>query len=170
MGRMFGDTRQRLALATKAGNPIPNEIGASLTSNDFNKWNQTYAKYSFSLNWRQRKLPDGSYNCAGHVWGSRRTCIHDQEAILQIFGEDKFKTITENQADIGDIAVYWQAPSRDFLHAGRIVKIEKGGNIVSTIHVLSKLNDWGGEIIHRLPDLPYRQQGIPFLTEIWTDR
>lgn len=121
--------------------------------------------------WSTRKECCGTYNCFGHVWASRRTCIFKSGQVWRIFQEDGYREIDHSKATRGDIAVYLMENSTDIWHAGVIELrdiVTEGTNSIGTVPwVLSKLNAVMGEVFHPLKDVhaPFR-----FDVQIWTDK
>jgi hypothetical protein len=69
-------------LTTRAGNDIPNEVIPEPDPMEYAKQVRFLKKYG--KNWQFRRAPGGGYNCAGHVWGSRKTSILEEGAARQI--------------------------------------------------------------------------------------
>lgn len=164
--KLLGDTRRRIPLGTRLGNQIPNEVGPSSSPSDLTRWNALLRKYP--VRWKERKPPDGTYNCAGHVWGARRTTITSEQAVQQILREDSYRKIDMGKSAVGDFVLFFDVDPIAFLHVGRIIEIQEGDGIVRTPMLLSKMN-WGGEVVHSAYDHPYGRD-FHVTLECWTDR
>jgi hypothetical protein len=173
---ILGGTRETpLALQTRLGKDIPNS--PALPDGDPTEWAALLQKYKVGPE-QIRTGACGVYNCAGHVWASRRTAIYEAAAYTMILGEDGYRTLDSGEMPrLGDLAVYLaRMPSGAtyIFHVGVVAKFEKGPAIInqqaeqSIPWVLSKLNDWGGELFHHCSTLP--AVPFPFELEYWTDR
>ncbi|MCY3736747.1 MAG: hypothetical protein OXG13_10125 [Gemmatimonadaceae bacterium] len=121
--------------------------------------------------WSTRKECCGTYNCFGHVWASRRTCILESSEVWKILQEDGYREIELAKVTRGDVALYLMENSTDIWHAGVIElrDIVAGANdsIGTVPWVLSKLNADTGEVFHPLKDV---HAPFGFDLQIWTDR
>jgi hypothetical protein len=105
------------------------------------------------------------YNCVGHVFGSRRTCI-DTSWIFRILYEDEYRKLkSEAELAVGDLVVYRYSGSEPS-HVGVVQQISPSlADATWTVTVLSK---WGAdaEYLHDVRDVPV-VFGVP---EYWTER
>lgn len=108
---------------------------------------------------------DGTYNCMGMIFASRRTCI-DVDSLPMILREDSYLPVNDHNAVvIGDVIVYKRVGR--LTHVGIVV--ESRVDIVKAKRVYRVLSKWGqsGEFIHDVNDVPdYLGNDIEF----WTDR
>lgn len=120
--------------------------------------------------WTPRRPPSGEYNCAGHVWASRRTCIYEESEYRKILDDDGYRRVTEPMPD--DLAIYVDEAA-GILHIGRIVELTPGiaeGSPRIPL-VVSKWSDWTGEVCHLVTDHNFdNAQGFDVSVEYWTDR
>jgi hypothetical protein len=125
------------------------------------------SKYGWSI----RSAPTGIYNCAGMVWASRRTCIHDPRMYELILKEDDYRLVRDDERPrLGDLIVYRQVDNDEILHVGmisRVTSTEGGG---WTVLVLSKVGPNTGEAFHEPRRLPYDEMGLPYRHQFYTDR
>ncbi len=124
------------------------------------------------------------YNCAGHVWASRRTVILAGEAdavIHMILADDGYRLLPLEEGAIqGDLVLYWNVTTggrRTWLHVGVMSELRENQRAADDVPgivdgripwVLSKWNHCTGEWLHRYNDVPYKTDGL--LIEFWTDR
>ena len=172
---MFEDLKLRglgeegIALATRIGRNIPNSTGVDLTEIHYQRYKDFLEKNG--QNWEQRKPPSGEYNCAGHVWASRRTCIYEEgeNVYRTILSDDGYRKTNEPRLD--DLAVYIDK-SIGILHIGRVVGFREGlGKEGPSIPwIVSKWNDLSGEVCHFATDHHYHGDGWLVTIEYWTDR
>jgi hypothetical protein len=144
--------KKSIALDTRLGNPIENEIAPS--PSDMNKQKDLRIYREYILKWEQRIPPTGIYNCIGHVWASRRTAIYSDKARKKIISDDGYTELllTDNPLP-DDFIVYEDKESDYFLHIGRVIAVSN-----SEIKILSKWDDSSGEYIHSPEDAPYQTQ------------
>jgi len=166
---LIGTSDQKsIVLQTRAGNPIPNSQSLDPDEQTISAFRRMRAKH---LSWEIRKDPCGIYNCAGHVWASRRTSIYETELYEQILREDGYRVLVEGEATFqGDIAIYRIKGEKAILHVGVITELRWIGDNVNAQpieFVLSKLNDLG-EVVHHYNDMVLND--IPFEVKFWTDR
>ena len=116
-----------------------------------------------------RRSLSATYNCAGHVFATRRTWIEPEDfSYERVLQEDGYRRLpSEICPVIGDVVVYREKEGGEPHHVGvvaRVVLIEKAGQ--NGIWILSK---WGDqpEYLHRLEDVPdiYGRH-----YEFWTER
>lgn len=160
---LAGSRPRSIRLDTRAGNRIVNEQSLPpdpQTVAIFERIRQRHGQ------WRLRKECCGTYNCFGHVWASRRTCIFESGEVERILEEDEYVRIDLVQAEGGDVVTYRHAGSKEIWHAGVIEMRElTGGGFVPW--VLSKLNASKGEVFHPIDDV---HAPFSWEREIWTDR
>jgi hypothetical protein len=148
------------------GNDISNSVAPEPTQQHLARYEALLKKHA--LGWRPRKPPCGGYNCFGHIWTSRRTSIYDVDAVRRIFAEDGYRITPTPEVD--DLAIVVQ--QQDIHHVGRVVEVRSivpGG--LSVAWIVSKWDDWGGEVVHPTTDLPFDPaHGFHVEVEYWTDR
>jgi hypothetical protein len=172
-----------LRLDTRAGNEIPNQIWAEPDAEEREKiaeWQQDVK----GTTWEERKPMTSGYNCAGHVWASRRTVIIAGEAdtkIRMILEDDGYRLLPPAEgAREGDLVLYWNEATggtRTWLHVGVVTDLRDLHRAADDLPciavgripwVLSKWNHCSGEWLHRYNDVPYPTDGL--VIEFWTDR
>lgn len=142
----------RLSLDTEKGTPIDNEV--ALEPDD-----QKRRVYELLIQqhpqWKLVAASRGRYNCFGLVWATRRTAIYEFPEVRKIIEDDGYRSTSEEATDVGDIVVYWDLKHGP-LHAGIVVgrvPLLHGGS-TTTLTILSKWNDDGPEVLHRVEDVP----------------
>lgn len=168
--KLIGSPKRELLLDTRQGNPIKNEI--ALPPSDLSLEREQLLFKRYGVRWQVRCQPSGIYNCAGHVWASRRTAIYEELEWTKILTEDEYRKL--NMTEIpkpGDLALY-HSEDVGFIHCGQVISIEPGltagGSPIPKI--LSKWDDASGEYIHFASDVPFKDKIPDFKLEYWTDR
>jgi len=166
-----------IVLHTRTRRPIPNEIGCAPTEQHIRRF-QALLKQGQPLGWEVRKPPTGGYNCAGHVWASRRTGIYEdlEQNVKYILQDDGYRLIGRENAYTlvlqGDLVLYWDSfqQGRLFLHVGMVSEMRDGVTRESPRlpWVLSKWDDVSGEVLHHFKNVPF--PAGDFVVEFWTDR
>lgn len=120
--KLLGTTLRRLALATRLGNDIANEIIPE--PDDLERWKLDHFVKLYGARWELRKPHGGVYNCAGHAWASRRTAVLDEDAVRLILGDDGYRSFASVEDVVqGDLVVYWGKVGESletFLHVGMV--------------------------------------------------
>jgi hypothetical protein len=163
--RSSGD--QGIALQTRTGRDITNSLGVDLSEPHFRRYEALLRNHG--RNWQERRAPSGGYNCAGHVWASRRACIYEDEDWRMILAEDGFRVTREPAPD--DLIMYIER-DQGILHIGRVIEL-KAGLIEESRRipwVVSKWSDVSGEVFHFEHDHPFHEFGFIVSIEYWTDR
>ncbi|MBN1591187.1 MAG: hypothetical protein JW888_16865 [Pirellulales bacterium] len=131
----------------------------------------------YGKNWTRRKPAVGGYNCAGHVWASRRTAILETEHWKTILRDDGYRRLAgTEEPHVGDLILYVDKADDkaddDYLHVAQIVELREGVTATSpqVPWVLSKWDSTSGEAIHNAYDVPYGRQEFTIDREYWTDR
>lgn len=163
--RLLGPDEGGIALQTRLGSDIANSKVSEISQQRQQSYTALVEKYG--QNWQQRKPPTPEYNCAGHVWASRRTCIYDEDAWQLILREDGYRRTHHPLPD--DLVVYRER-RHGILHIARVVELRPGIGAKLIAWVVSKLGDWTGEVMHFEHDVPYQSQGFDVKLEYWTDR
>lgn len=163
--RLLPHSADGIPLVTRAKKHIKNSVAPAPSQKDVQRWTMVLASHPA---WNIRKGPVGRYNCAGHVWASRRTAVYDDDGeIAQIWREDGYRQKGAAELKPGDIVVFFHrnggSPGRNFMHVAEIVELPENPRIPV---VLSKFADWGGEIVHAMLDLP-RNLGEPQIDYEW---
>lgn len=149
---LFPPSCVEIPLVTRAIKQIKNCVAPNPGPENIAIWKKLLKKHR---DWEPRKPPVGGYNCAGHIWGSRRTAIYDEEGeVAQIRSEDELSEVKESDLAPGDIVVYYLNHSSRpyFLHVAEVIEVPENGRI--GIKVLSKFSDWGGEVFHSHVNVP----------------
>lgn len=168
--KLLGPTEQSIIVQTRKGTSITNLIEVEPDESTRRKYRLLLDR--FGQNWQERKPAVGVYNCAGHVWASRRTSILENKCWLTIFEDDGYRRLPLDEVPMsGDLAV-WSDNQGDFLHVGMIMEMRPGVSPTSPPcpWVLSKWNSTSGEVLHYVQDAPFNKQDFPFTIEYWTDR
>jgi hypothetical protein len=169
---LLGETERSIDLATAKGRSIKNLVEVHPPPPHSIK-NYALLVSQSGAGWKERKPATGRYNCAGHVWASRRTSIFEVAEFNAIIDDDGYRRLGQNEPVLpGDIATYVDQDNRDeILHVGRVYFLAPG--ITSTSKpipwIISKWNSTSGESLHSAYDVPYRKDfpnlGIFFLTD-----
>jgi hypothetical protein len=165
--RLRGSAEQSIALQTRSRRDIRNSVGVELTEMHLRRYQALIEKHG--RNWSQRRVPAGAYNCAGHVWASRRTCIYEEADWRMILAEDGYRKTREPFPD--DLIIYVER-EQGILHIGRVIELKRGmtGESRQIPWVVSKWSDVSGEVYHFEHDHPFREFGFVVSIEYWTDR
>ena len=123
----FGETEKGIDLATSLGTPIKNLVELDLPPSFVAIRYQDFLK-SYGQQWVPRKPVTGRYNCAGHVWASRRTTILEVAEYHKIIREDGYRRISQDEWVMpDDIAVYEDGDQPcEIMHVARVYKLEPG--------------------------------------------
>ena len=165
--RLQGAPPPGIALQTRAGRDIQNSLGVTLTEVHSRRYNGFVKKHGHR--WKQRKPPSGAYNCAGHVWASRRACIYEPTDWEKILVDDGYR---ETRSPMPDDLVIYSDQDGEILHIARVLELREGLTDESSDYpwVVSKWADWGGESCHFVHDHPLNAPGFTVSTNYWTDR
>ena len=169
--KLLGSTERSIVVQTRKGTSVENLIEADPGETGRRRYRLLLER--FGQHWRERTPAIGVYNCAGHVWASRRTSILADDVWRTVLREDEYRSLSDAETPVaGDLALYVDDESGQYLHVGMI--LEMGDGIAPESpkipRILSKLNSAFGEIVHYERDLPYGKQGISARVEYWTDR
>jgi len=171
--RLLGPTERSVVVQTRQGTNIKNLIELEPGPGERATYQRFVAK--FGKNWVPRKSPTGIYNCAGHVWASRRTAILEEDQWRLILREDGYRRLGEHEEPApDDLALYVDVDARGeaLLHVARVLGLCRGVAPDSRRipWVVSKWNSTSGEAMHHVHDVPYGRQEFHFRMEYWTDR
>jgi hypothetical protein len=169
--KLLGPTERSIVVQTRKGTGIENLV--ELDPGEAERRRYDLLLERFGANWTQRKPATGVYNCAGHVWASRRTSILKTECWQTILKEDGYRQLRDGETPVaGDLVLYADEDVGDYLHVGMILEVRDGISRESPriSWVLSKWNSTSGEVMHHAHDVPYDMHEIPFRIEYWTDR
>ena len=162
--QMLALPRPSIRLDTRLGTHIDNEQSPPPSQDILSAFGRILRQHPY---WQVRKQCCGIYNCFGHVWANRRTCIYDANEIRKVLDEDGYRRVSKEAVRSGDVALYLHDDRQEIWHAG-IVEMKTLPNTESSVPwVLSKLNDGLAEVFH-----PFEDVHAPFGHEIqfWTDR
>jgi hypothetical protein len=166
--RLLGPTERNIVVQTRKGTSIENVIEAEPGEPEQRRYQLLLKR--IGQNWRERKPAAGVYNCAGHVWASRRTSILADDAWRTILQEDGYRRLSDTESPVaGDLVIYRDSTNQSFNHVGAILELCEGVALGSprVPRVLSKWNSTSGEVIHLSRDVPYDLQSVTI--EYWTD-
>jgi hypothetical protein len=169
--KLLGTTERSIVVQTRKGTPIDNLVEIEPGELELRRYQLFLRK--FGQNWKERKPAVGVYNCAGHVWASRRTSILADDVWQIILREDGYRSLSGTELPVaGDLVLYVDGDNGKYLHVGMILELVDGVTRESRKipKVLSKLNSAFGEVVHNERDVPYDKQGISAKIEYWTDR
>jgi len=156
-----------IRLQTRLGNDIVNAIASATPSFKDQQIHGLFIERYPA--WEVRKTPTAGYNCAGHVWASRRTAIYDDSEYRKVFQDDGYRKTRSPRED--DLAVYGDERGA-IVHVAKIVRFQPG--VASTSEpipiVVSKLNDMSGEFVHAVSEHPFGDACGDVAIEFWTDR
>jgi hypothetical protein len=170
---LLGTTERSIVVQTHRGRDIQNSIEPPVGDAERRKYERLLQQ--FGQNWVRRKPATGVYNCAGHVWASRRTSIFEESEYEAILKDDGYRQLEEGERPlVGDLVLYRDQDARiGFLHVGIIVELRPGITAESPRipWVLSKWDSASGEVLHQLTDAGhfYRAPFAP-VAEYWTER
>jgi hypothetical protein len=169
--KLLGSTERSIVVETRKGTRIENLL--ELEPGDMERRRYQLLLDRCGQNWRERKPATGAYNCAGHVWASRRTSILKPVCWQTILEEDGYRSLQDAETPVtGDLVLYADEEAGEYLHVGMIMEMREGisRDAPKIPWVLSKWNSTSGEVMHHVHDVPYGHQGITFKTDYWTDR
>lgn len=122
--QLLGPTERSIVVQTGRGREVKNLIELEPGERERKRYERLFQVHGQF--WVQRKPPTGVYNCAGHVWASRRTTILDEDAWFMILEDDGYRRLEANEPPIpGDLVLY-RDPQVGLLHVGMIVSTERG--------------------------------------------
>jgi hypothetical protein len=164
--QLNGTPPSGIALQTRLGQDIENEHGPTLSDKHRTQYDLLVEK--FGQRWERRKPATSGYNCAGHIWASRRTAIYEDSEWMKILSDDGYRQTKNPRAD--DIVIYSEA-DLGFLHIGRILDIKPQlvGSDRETPWIASKWSDTTGEVCHWLEDHVFPVE-YNLSIAFWTDR
>ena len=169
--KLLGSTEKSIVVQTRMGTSLENLV--ELDPGETGRRRYDLLLKRFGAQWRQRKPATGVYNCAGHVWASRRTSILKPECWRVILKEDGYQSLQHAEMPVtGDLVLYVDKETAESIHVGMIMEMREGVSPESPKipWVLSKWNSTSGEVMHHVHDVPYGRQEMPTKIEYWTDR
>lgn len=165
--RLLGGEKRSIRLQTRRGRDIANEVGSQITA--LHRERFRLLAEPFAGVWRIRKEPTAGYNCAGHVWASRRTSIYELKPAWSVIQVDDGYRLTRHPQP--DDLVFYVEEDDELLHVARVVELREGvtKQAEKIPWAVSKWSDWTGEVLHSVYDHPFRPT---FAVDIqyWTDR
>lgn len=164
---LMGSTGRRIALQTRLGRDIDNAIIDTISEKAIRDYELLLKRHG--ANWKRRSPPTAAYNCAGHVWATRRTGIYEPSDWEAILDDDGYRITKNPQPD--DLIIY--ADKKDgILHIGRVIAMVPGVTPESPA-IAKVVSKWGcgtGEVVHLQHDTPYPRLGFDVRWDYWTDR
>lgn len=159
---------QSIPLVTRRGSTISNTQGGKVAPGRV----QAFRDMCQKSRWEFRCDPEGLYNCAGHVWASRRTGISRTDDWRQILKDDGYRRLLQIGSLVpDDLALYRDVDDNTYLHVARIVRLEPGVS-PSSPPIPIVLSKWGhdlGECFHQAYDHRMNAE-YNVEVEFWTDR
>lgn len=126
--RLLGSTEKSIVVQTRKGTPIDNLVEIEPGEAEGRRYRLLLEKYG--RHWEERKPATGVYNCAGHVWASRRTSILNEAAWDIILTEDGYRRLRDVEAPTaGDLVLYANKGIAGYLHVGMILKVQEGVSV-----------------------------------------
>ena len=172
VAHLLGPTERSIVLQTQRGRDVKNSVEPPIGEPQRRKYELLLQR--FGQNWVRRKPATGVYNCAGHVWASRRTSIFEESEYEKILLDDGYHKLGRAEPFApGDLVLYRdQDPKIGFLHVGMILEVRSGiaGGSPSLPWVLSKWDSASGEVLHYVHDVPFNRPPFSPVTEYRTDR
>lgn len=172
LASLVGSSPQGIRLQTRARREIPNSQAGTPSTRMVGIFNLLVAKHP---KWEIRTSPCGIYNCFGQIWAARRTAIYDQSSVDAILDDDQYRLLGQAEpVRQGDVALYSDEPSGNFLHAGLVCELRGIVDSNGIRHgapipwILSKWNDSSGEVVHHFLDVPWPAN--EFRVRFYTDR
>jgi hypothetical protein len=164
---LLGLTESKIEVQTRKGRSLKNNIALEPGEKERRIYDSLRRK--FGDRWQERKPPCGVYNCAGHVWASRRTSIYEDNEWHVVLSDDGYRKLDPTESPLaGDLVVYRDGQV-GFLHVGLILEMrELALGSQKTPWVLSKWDDASWEVIHHYRHYPW--EGFSVEIEFWTDR
>lgn len=168
---ILGSREERIVVETRKRTPLTNFI---VPEPEFQhlQWYELLCK-KYGTRWLPRKPATGGYNCAGHVWASRRAALPEESEWRIILNDDGYRPLADDEVVCpDDLVLYVEEPVNEILHVARIVGIREGqpAGSLRIPWAVSKWNATSGEVMHSVYDVPYTEQGFRFRREFWTDR
>ena len=158
---------QSIRLVTRRGSAISNTQGGKVAHGRL----QAFRDMCQRCRWEFRCDPDGIYNCAGHVWASRRTGISQTADWRRILADDGYRRLLESaRLTPDDLVLYRDVDDDTYLHVARVVRLEPGVSSTSP-PIPIVLSKWGhdlGECFHQAYDHGMNEYNVE--VEFWTDR
>jgi len=172
LAAILGNTEREILLATFKNRKINNAVHPDPTDLDKRRYALFVNKYR-GASCKERKPITGIYNCAGHVWASRRTSIFEPAEWTKILEEDGYRQLKQRENLLpGDIAVYVRDDNNEIWHVARVCGLAPGLTRESEpfAEVISKWGSISGEFLHLVHDVPFGAQGFPCEIRFCTDR
>lgn len=166
---LIGTKPPAIVLQTRRGADINNSQSLPPDEPSIRKDHHLASQHPY---WELRRQAYGLCNCAGVVWGNRRTAIYEQTEWELILKDDGYRRFSHTQRDPlspGDLVLYRMQNSDKFLHVGMIIKLVEGLSEPSPF-LISKWNDCSREVVHQLHDVPQQYRSFGYQVEYWTDR
>ncbi len=170
---MFGlselslEPAESIPLVTRRGSLISNNQGGKVAHGKI----QAFRDMCQRCRWEFRCDPEGTYNCAGLVWASRRTGISQTADWRRILADDGYRRLVETaRLAPDDLVLYRDVDDNTYLHVARVVRLETGVSPNSP-RIPIVLSKWGhdlGECFHQAYDHGMTEYNIEI--EFWTDR
>ena len=169
----LGSRGRSIVVETRKGRRISNEIAPEPGSREREIYRQALKTHVGPV-WHERKSATGGYNCAGHVWASRRTALYSSAEWRLILEDDGYAMLPGSESAVfGDLALYIRQDNNEIWHVAQFIGLRPlltGGS--NEPWLLSKLNDRSGEVMHFACFLStyYKTLGYETRVEYWTDR
>src|SRR3990167_6609841 len=147
--RLLGATERSIVVQTRTGKNVKNLVELEPGPRELRRYRAILDK--FGTHCVERKPPTGAYNCAGHVWASRRTAILESDQWELILREDGYRRLSPGrEPSPGDLALYRDSEHGDVLHVAEMLELRTGigPGTPKKPWLLSKLDSTSGEVMH----------------------
>ena len=154
---------EEIALDSRKREHIDNEQCFCFTLKDKKECEEYKIKYPEVMFVRNEPTP--IYNCHGLTFGGRRTTIWQREAVKQILDEDNYNEISRSEVKPGDVMMYIEPESGDYVHSGVVVhEIQAILGANDSGRQLVIVSKWGKykEVMHTETYCPYSPVGAKF--------
>lgn len=163
--RILESPERSIVVQTHVGRNIENVVAEPGGERALRKFE--VLKKRFGMFWEMRKDATGTYNCAGHVWASRRTAILNPEDWKTILKDDGYRPVESDEFPAtGDLVIY--SDETGYVHVGEVhLRMGLTHNSPAVPWVLSKLDSVLPEVLHHVEHPAIEP---PFTRQFWTDR
>lgn len=123
--KIFRPSEPSIIVQTRQGTNIENLIEPEPGYQQRQFYRALIKKYG--RNWQERKPATGGYNCAGHIWASRRTALLEPAEWRVILDEDGYRQLSNAESkEPGDLVLYLEQDTGEILHVARVLRLRCG--------------------------------------------